>query len=159
MTGRRRDDQGQVTLLVLVYALIALGLVTVVVSASAVHLGRHRLLSVADAAALDAADALDRPGFYGAGGRPGGPRTGERVVRLSDESVRQSVRAYLADSGADARFTRLTVADPTGTPDGATAEVTLTAVVRLPMVGAVLAPWRDGVPVTVTARARAVQSS
>jgi hypothetical protein len=142
-------------LLVVVYTLISFSLVTVVVSASAVHLARHRLLSVADAAALDAADALDRPGFYGSADRPAGPGTGDRVVPLSDASVRDSVRAYLADSGAAGRFTGLAVAGPTGTPDGSTAEVTLTAVVRLPMVGAVLAPWTDGVPIRVTAHARA----
>jgi hypothetical protein len=153
--GGRGDDDGQVMLLIVVYALIAFSLVTVVVGASAVHLGRHRLLAVADAAALDAADALDRPGFYGAGGQPGGPDMGERVVRLSDASVRDSVRRYLLDAGTGQRFTGLAITDPTGTPDGATAEVTLAAVIRLPLVGVVLAPWSDGVRVQATARARA----
>jgi hypothetical protein len=78
------------------------------------------------------------------------------VVQLTDASVRDSVATYLADSRADVRSTRLAIADPTGTPDGVTAEVTLTAVIRLPLVGAVLAPWAGGVPITVTARARAV---
>lgn len=149
-------DRGQITLLVIVYLLIAFSLVTVVVSASAVHLGRHRLLAVADAAALDSADALDRPSFYGAGEHPPGSQTGHPTVPLSDASVRDGVRAYLAGAGAGQRFGELSVADPTGTPDGSTAEVTLTAVVRLPLVGAVLAPWSDGVRITVTARARAV---
>ncbi|HET9655941.1 MAG TPA: pilus assembly protein TadG-related protein [Kineosporiaceae bacterium] len=153
---RQRGDQGQVTLLILGYTLIAFAVVTVVAGASAVHLGRHRLLAVADAAALDAADALDRQGFYGhtASGPAGtGPTP---VVRLSDASVRDSVRRYLADVGAEQRFRSLGVTDPTGSPDGTTAEVTLTAVVPLPLVGAVLAPWADGVPIRVTARARTV---
>lgn len=147
-------------LLILIYVVISLGLVAVVVSASAVHLGRHRLLAVADAAALDAADALDRPGFYRAGSPQAGPGTGELVVRLTDESVRDSVATYVATSragsGTGDRVARLAVAEPTGTPDGVTAEVTLTTVVRLPLAGTVLAAWSDGVPVTATARARTI---
>jgi hypothetical protein len=143
-------------LLIIIYSLIAFSLVTVVVGASAVHLGRHRLLAVADAAALDAADALDRPGFYGADGLSAGPGVGERVVRLSDASVRESVHRYLHDVGAEQRLPGLAATDPTGTPDGSTAEVTLTAVIPLPLVGAVLAPWSDGVPIRVTAHARAL---
>jgi hypothetical protein len=149
------DDSGQVLLLVVVYSLIAFSLVTVVVGVSAVHLGRHRLLAVADAAALDAADALDRPGFYGAGGEPAGPGTGDLVVRLSDASVRDSVQRYLLDAGAGQRLGALAVAEPTGTPDGTTAEVTLTAVIRLPLVSTVLAAWSDGVRIQVTSHARA----
>jgi hypothetical protein len=148
-------DDGQVLLLVIIYALIAFSLVTVVVGISAVHLGRHRLLAVADAAALDAADALDRPGFYGAGGLPPGPGTGQRVVRLSDASVRDSVQRYLGDADLGHRFAALAMSSPTGTPDGTTAEVTLTAVIRLPLVGAVLTPWSDGVLISVTSHARA----
>jgi hypothetical protein len=142
--------------LIIIYTLIAFSLVTVVVGASAVHLGRHRLLSVADAAALDAADALDRPGFYGAAGQPAGPGAGERVVPLSDASVRESVHRYLRDVGSEQRLPGLAATDPTGSPDGSTAEVTLTAVIPLPLVGAVLAPWSDGVPIRVTAHARAL---
>lgn len=164
---RREDgDGGQVTLLILVYALICFALATVVAGASAVHLGRHRLLAVADAAALDAADALDRPSFYAgtAGADPGADagrgaaeaQTADRpVVVLSDESVRRSVQRYLAEARAPDRFYRLAIAEPTGTPDRATAEVTLVAVVRLPVFSSVLAPWSDGVPIRVTSRARA----
>jgi hypothetical protein len=145
-----------VTLLIIIYALIAFSLVTVVVGACSVHLARHRLLAVADAAALDAADALDRPGFYGADGQPAGPVPGEHVVRLSDDSVRDSVRSYLAGTDVQTRFRQLEIVEPTGTSDGSTAEVTLTTVVRLPLISAVLAPWSDGVRITVTSRARTV---
>lgn len=148
-------DSGQVTLLVLVYALIAFALVSVVAGVSAVHLGRHRLLAVADAAALDAADALDRQLYYTGERAAGGPGEAPSAIVLTDASVRSSVRDYLRSSGAGERLHRLRVAEPTGTPDGVTAEVTLVAVVRLPMVSAVLAPWSGGVPVRVTSRARA----
>ncbi len=139
----------------MVYALIALTVVSVVAGISAVHLGRHRLLGIADAAALDAADALDPGAFYGTRGSPPGSRGGGGAVPLSDASVRDSVRRYLQDLGPQQRFRDLAVAEPTGTPDGTTAEVTLTAVVRLPIVGAVLAPWSDGIRVRVTSHARA----
>lgn len=135
-------------LLALVFGLIGIALVTVVVSASAVHLERKQLLAVADAAALDAADALDEAGYYS--GATGAQADGG--VPLTDASVRASVQDFLAGSGP--RFDSLAVGAPTGTPDGQTAEVTLLAVARLPLVSSVLAPWADGVPLRVTARAR-----
>ncbi|HEY6798381.1 MAG TPA: hypothetical protein VI248_27190, partial [Kineosporiaceae bacterium] len=86
-------------MLLLGYALIVLAVVFAGASATAVHLARHRLLSVADAAALDAADALDARRYYaevgGAGMAP------ERVVSLSAASVRASVTSFLAAGGSD----------------------------------------------------------
>lgn len=144
----RRDD-GQILLLLLGYALIALVLVTVVASASSVHLQRKRLLAVADAAALDAADALDVATFYG----PRGVRPGDGVP-LTDASVREAVAEHLALRGTATGVNSLRVAAPTGTPDGVTAEVTLAAVAQVPLVSVVLDGWSDGVPLRVTARAR-----
>lgn len=147
-TGQASDD-GQILLLALVYGLIGLALVTVVVSASAVHLERKKLFAVADAAALDAADALDTSGYYARGGArlSGG-------VPLTDESVRASVAAYVGGETA-AGFEGFVVGSPTGTPDGETAEVTLLAVARLPLVSSVLSPWSEGIGLRVTARSRA----
>ena len=42
----------------------------------------------------------------------------------------------------------------TGTTDGETAEVTLVAVARLPLLSSVLGDYADGVSLRVTARAR-----
>lgn len=142
-----RDD-GQILLLALVYGLIGLALVTVVVGASAVHLERKKLLAVADAAALDAADALDPSGYYARGGArlAGG-------VPLTDESVRASVDAYV-EGRTTTGFESFAVGFPTGTPDGESAEVTLVAVARLPLVSSVLSPWSEGIGLRVTARAR-----
>src|SRR6201999_3626016 len=88
-------DDGQITLLILAYALIALTLVVVVVDITAVYLQRDQLFSVADSAALNAANALDRARFYGQG--PGSSR-GEGVVPVSDGTVRQSARDFLRDA-------------------------------------------------------------
>jgi uncharacterized membrane protein len=142
------DDDGQVLLLILVYALVALALVTVVVSASAVHLERKRLWALADAAALDAADALDASEFYRSGTDP------TRGVPLTDASVRASVEEYVELAGARGRFERFGVGAGTGTPDGQTAEVTLVALARPPLVGSVLRAFSGGIELRVTARAR-----
>lgn len=167
-------------LLILGYTVVALLLVTVVAGATSVHLTRHRLAGVADGAALDAADALDLAGFYAAGDDAaaqrqargqatgqGGPGTSEGLdaasggpvlpppVTLTDASVRASVADYLSVAGAGQPFPTPVVGPGTGTPDGVTAQVTLTTTARLPLVSSVLGRWASGVRVTVTARARA----
>lgn len=148
VSRRLRDDTGQISVLVIGYCTIAIALLMVVASASAVHLERKRLLEVADAAALDAADALDTSVYYGSdAGRLAG-------VPLTDGSVRASVLAYLGVRRATTEFESLAVGEPTGAPDGSTAEVTLTTRVSLPLVGAALEPFSDGVALRVTARAR-----
>ena len=144
---REGRDDGQVLLLVIAYAVVALSLVLVVVSASAVHLERKRLLEVADGAALDAADEVDESIYFPEGARPGS-------VPLSDASVRDAVDHYLDARGAAADFDDLTVAGSTGSPDGRTAEVTLLATVEPPLIGWALEAFSNGVVLHATARAR-----
>ena len=140
-------------MLVLAYVLIAFTLVIVVIDISAVHLQRQRLFSLADAAALDAADALDRARFYqeGAAISAGDPAA---AVPLTDQSVQNSVEQYLA-TARSLRAAEVVVDQPTGSPDGVTAEVTLAGRATLPLFSSVVAQWSDGVPLRVTARARA----
>jgi hypothetical protein len=159
-----RVEDGQISLLLLGYALIVLAVVFTAASATAVHLARHRLLSVADGAALDAADALDSRRFYaevgGAGAAP------DRVVSLSAASVRSSVAAFLVaggwvgdragQDGGGLEVVRM--GDPTGSPDGSTAEVTLVTTVRLPLLAGLTGRSGGGLTVRVTARARARQA-
>ena len=147
--AQRGGDDGQVLPLILVFTVIAASLVLVAASASSVHLARQRLQSLADAAALDAADALDESAFYSGGARPADG------VPLTDASVRASVAEHVALVGAADRFSGFAVDRGTGTPDGRTAEVTLVAVVPLPLLPPVVDGWEDGVPLRVTARARA----
>lgn len=142
-------ESGQIMILSLAYALIALALVLVVASASAVHIERKQLLALADAAALDAADAVDLDLFYGDHATPRGS------VPLTDSSVRSAVERHLVRSPSSARLRGLAIAEPTGTPDGVTAEVSLRARARPPFVPWVLIGWADGVPLHVTSSARA----
>jgi hypothetical protein len=160
--NRIKGDQGQILPLLLVYTLIGFLLIVVVVDATAVHLQRNRLVALADGAALDAADALDRARFYrdGAPGAvadeaPGAPSSLLPAVPLSDATVQASVQEYITVASPEARLTGTVVGSPTGSPDGISAEVTLTAVAVLPLFGVVVAGWSDGVPLEVTSRARA----
>jgi hypothetical protein len=147
-------DEGQLLPLMIAYALIALTLVIVVVDISAVHLQRDRLFALADGAALDASDALERSQFY----REGAPASvGDEAaaVPLSDQSVRTSARRYLRVAGPRARLAAVAVGAPTGSPDGRTAQVTLVARARLPLLSFAVARWSHGVPLQATSRARA----
>lgn len=141
-------EEGQITLLSIGFGLLALTLVLVVVAASSVYLERKQLLALADGAAADAADAIDYELYYS----PDGVRDG---LPLSDTSVQESVEGYLGSSLAAGGFRGLQVGRTTGTDDGRTAHVTLSAVARPAVVPWVLAPWADGFAITVTSSARA----
>lgn len=143
-----RDD-GQVMLLTLCYAVIALLLVTVAASASSIHLERKRLLAVADQAALAAADSMSADTYYGRTG----PAPDDGLVVLTDVAVREAVDQHLQRSPGAARLTGLAVVSTS--TDGRTAEVTLGAVARPPLVSWVTAAWSDGIALRVTSRARA----
>jgi hypothetical protein len=170
-------------LLLVGYLSVALLLVVVVVDISAVHLQRHRLYAVADAAALDAADAVDADRYYRraaasnspdaaptADPAPGsasgtaapsdsasGTSTRGAVIEpeLTDQRVRAAAASYLTEAGDLSRLTDLTLVEPTGSTDGRTAEVSLTATARLPLVGGIVSRWRGGVPIRATSLARA----
>ncbi|MCI2239779.1 hypothetical protein MO973_37580 [Paenibacillus sp. TRM 82003] len=137
-------DEGRVALLSLGFALVALVLVLVVVSASAVHLQRVRLLALADAAAADAADALDEAAYFTSGLPP-------EAVPLTGASVRASAERYVAGAGPDLPGAR--VAAGTGSPDGRTAVVVLSATVVPPFAGLVPERFAGGVELRASSRA------
>ncbi|WP_026553143.1 pilus assembly protein TadG-related protein [Arthrobacter sp. H20] len=131
------------TVLVIGYLLLSLLILTVVLGASAVYLDRQKLLSVADGAALTAADT-----FGLADPVPGATAP---VPQLDAGTVRSTVQEYLDLTGAGTRFTGLAIDPATGAPDSRTARVVLTAVVHPPIVN-FLVP--EGIPIAVTADAR-----
>ncbi len=142
-------DDGQVMLLSLGFAVLALALVLVVGAATGVHLDRKRLLATADLAALAAADQVSERYFEAGGGR------GSAGVPLTDASVRAAVEQYLADHPDPvARWDGVRVLEAS-TPDGRTARVRLGAVTRPPLVTWVTAPWSDGIALEVESVARA----
>ncbi|HLR95099.1 MAG TPA: hypothetical protein VK053_11275 [Jiangellaceae bacterium] len=145
--GRPDPETGHITLLSIGFGLLALALVLVIAAASSVYLERKQLLALADGVAADAADAIDLDRYYDAEHDDGLP--------LSDASVRAAVADHLAASPAAAGFADLRVAEPTGSADGRTAQVTLTARARPAVVPWVLAPWSDGFTITATVTARA----
>ena len=150
--SRARNDDGQVTLLAIVFTMLALLLVTAVVSATGIHLERTRLLALADALSLEAADELEPSTVYA--DRGPAPRAGA-AIPLTDRDVNRAVDRYLRDNpDAVARFDGFTVrARASG--DGRTAAVTLGALARPVIVSWVTAPWSDGIVLQVESSARA----
>lgn len=142
---RRSDaDEGQVTILVIGFVVVALALVAVVVSATQVHLERTRLAALADLAALQAAEAVSDESYFSSG-----------EPTLSDDAVATSVTSYLAGHpDAAARWSGLQVLEA-DSPDGRTVRVRLTAVVRPAWTAWVLAPFTDGIAIGAWSEARA----
>ena len=83
-------------ILTLGFVVVALLLLTVVVSAAGVHLERKRLLALADLLALEGADAVGDDRYFVPGAGQRGPGTGG--VPLTDAAVRASVDGYLRDN-------------------------------------------------------------
>lgn len=136
-------EDGQIMVMVIGYVLLSLLTLTMVLAASEVYLDRQKLLSVADGAALSAADTF--------GLAEPAPDATAPVPELDSGTVRSSVENYLVLTGAGARFNGLSVDPATGAPDNRTARVVLTAVVHPPVVN-FLVP--EGIPIVVTADAR-----
>lgn len=144
-TSEHQED-GQVGVLIIGYLLISLLVVTVVLAVSSVYIGHKKLLSAADGAALAAADN------YSIDVGVGGGNTTTPLPALQNADVKETAAGYLAVTGADVRFEQLSVDPATGAPDGRTARVVLTAVVRPPIVN-FLVP--AGIPIVAQADARA----
>lgn len=137
------DEAGQVSVLIIGYLLVSLLVVTVVMAVSAVYIGHKKLLSVADGAALAAADSFSIDVVSGRAAVP--------LPSLSRPAVQAATEAYVQRTGADGRFNALSIDPATGAPDGRTARVVLTAVVHPPVVS-ILVP--AGIPITAVADAR-----
>lgn len=138
-------ESGQVGILIIGYVLLALLVITVIAGASSVYLGHKKLLSAADGAALAAADTFSLSQVQGTGGST-------PAAVLEGAMVTAEVQRYLQESRAAERIASLQIAPETGTPDGRTARVVLSAVVHPPIVN-FLVP--DGIRITAESDARA----
>lgn len=153
MTRPRRDD-GQVTILVIGFVVVALALIAVVVSATQVHLERTRLAALADLAALDAAEQVSDAAYF----QPlpdEGQVPSDETLAPSDAEIVTRVDAYLVGHpDTAARWTDLRVLEA-GSPDGSTVRVRLGTVVRPAWTAWVLAPFADGIAIEASSSARA----
>lgn len=139
---RRSRDEGSTVPLILVFLMIAAGFVVVAAGATALHLERLRLLTVADGAALAAAES-----FRVADAQVSGSTV---VPSLDDAAVRVTATDYLGAAGT-AGFSDLRL-DEARSPDGRSALVRLTATWHPPIASALLPV---SVPVTVESTAAA----
>jgi len=139
------DDEGQVVLLIVGFAVMAALLVAVVANVSRVFLYERSLAAAADGAAVAASSALEEPAVYD---RSRGLRD-----RLPLDPVRAEARvaAYAQDTELPRRFRGFGYSVAVAAD---TATVTFSARVDLPFVGAVVPEYAGGVPITVTASAR-----
>lgn len=144
---RRPRERGQVSVLILGIFGIVLLLIVGGIDVTATQIARTRLLDAADAAALDAADALDEPGAYATG-------FGSSVT-VSSATVQDTAARNLASRPRPSGISSWTTAAGTGTSDGQTAVVVLQGVADLPLTDGILAALGGSVTITVEARARA----
>ncbi|MBM7793733.1 pilus assembly protein TadG-related protein [Paenarthrobacter ilicis] len=147
--NRRRSDpreEGQLTVLIIGFVALSLLVVAAVTAVSSVYLEHKKLLSLADGAALAAADSFVA-GDLGRGTAP--------AAALEDRRVLAAVTAYLEQGDAQGHD-HLSVAPGTGSGPGGTAVVVLTAVAHPPLTGFFL-PEGIVVEAQSTARARLIQ--
>lgn len=117
-----RPDAGQVSVLLVGFFVVLTMLVAVVVDASAAYLARERLASLADGAALAAADSVATERLY-TEGLEAGPH-------LDADAARAQVRSYLVESRAAARHPGLV---HRVSVRGGAVHVTVTAPLDLPL--------------------------
>lgn len=122
--GRARDERGQVTVLIIGFAAVLLVGIAVVVDSSAAYIQRQGLDTLADGAALRAADL----GATGEEVYRGGVPEGE--LELDAAPARAAVHDYLRDVGAHRSYPGL-VAQVSVT--ATEVRVTLRAPVDLPL--------------------------
>lgn len=123
-SGRRRDEAGQVTVMIIGFAAILVLLIAVVVDASAAYLHRQGLDNLADGAALQGAD-LGSGGIYEHG-------IGDDRLLQESRAVHDAVADYLQRAGAGTKFPGVRSAVRVDAAAG-TVTVVLTAPMDLPL--------------------------
>ncbi|GGI08549.1 hypothetical protein [Isoptericola cucumis] len=155
MTGRgagEAREEGRIMLLTAGMVAVALMIVAMVASATAVHLDRKQLYDLADAVAADAADAMPPERFYAGEARA---PDGTAVLTLTDADVERSALDYLAahpEGAAGLDGLRLVEAS---SPDGRTARVGVQATSHPPLVRWFTDAFGGGFTVAATSSARA----
>jgi uncharacterized membrane protein len=125
----RRGESGQITIMIIAFAVIAALAVGVVVNASAAFLQRRSLASWADGAALAATQSVDHGRLYSEGAHGSLP--------LSDAGVRSAVSAYVSRHDLEGRFSKFQVEAITVDRGEGRVTVRLSATVPLAPIGSV----------------------
>ena len=141
----RGGEEGQMMVLIIGYVMLALLVATVVMAASSVYIERKKLLSLADGASVAAADSYTLGQLETGAGSP--------TAVLNGSRVRSVVADYLNRNNAFGRFESLSIEPATGSADGATAVVALSAEVHPPIVN-FLVPAGIRIHAESTARSR-----
>ena len=143
MIRRATRDDGSILPLVCFYGALALLVTLIVASATSLYLERKRLFTLADGAALVGAEAFDLDDVA--------ITSHGLEVGLTPADVRREVRAYL-DRNPIGTFEALSLDEAT-TLDGKSAQVTVSAIWRPPVV-TVFVP--EGMRIDATAVSRTV---
>lgn len=147
MTRRERaDESGMITPLILGFAVILIAVITGGIAVTSAQVARVQLYDVSDAAALDAADAIDNSAYTGGL---------HDTVPIASRTVTDAAAAYVARTERPHEMTSWTVSAGTGSPDGRTAVVRMTCVARLPLVGGLISALGGSVTIHAESRARA----
>ena len=140
--SRWTDDDGSTLPLIAGFVALGLALILLVTAASSLYLAHKRLLTIADGAALAAAEGFELDDVE---------LIGDRVIpRLDDRQVARGVESYLATSATTRQSVVLVAAT---SPDGRSAVVTLASSWSPPLMS-LFVP--GGVPIEVTTTARSV---
>lgn len=134
------DESGSTLLLTIFFSVLCIALILVVVSATSLYLDRKRLFTLADGAALAAAEAWSLAEVR--------IDADEFDLELDDAGVLRAANDYLGDAVHSLDRLELVAAESL---DGRTATVTLRAVWNAP-IDTELIPVEVPIQVTVTAR-------
>ncbi len=141
-----RDDEGTIGVLTLGFSVLAIMLILVGASATAVHLTHIRLGHLSDELAADAADAMGVGSYYDATNPDSAPL-------LADQAMRDAIQTHLASRDLE-QLEGVTVLDVEAL-DAQTASVTV-AITVYPLFGLeALMPFADGIELRATSVARA----
>jgi hypothetical protein len=143
---RARPDEGTIGILTLGFTVLALMLILVVSSATAVHLTRLRLTHLADELAEDAADAVDTAGYFDE------PGTGRASLDLATAAMTDAAQRHVDERGVDQlEGVRLVSVEAL---DVSTARITIEVTVY-PLFGVeALLPFADGITLQATGQSR-----
>ena len=97
-----RSERGQITAMLVLFAICLLLAVTAVTDVSAAYLRRQAATSLADGAALAASDGAAAAGVYGG--------ADDDFVTISQPAAEAAVDSYLRDTGAYSQYPGLQVA-------------------------------------------------